>query len=420
MSAAVSILRRPLTLGFLRDGAYLLLGGVTGTLLFTVVVTTLSTVAGLLVLIVGIPIGIAAIYLHRWLCDIDRQRVRLLGDAPIGRPYRRRREGEGLLRWWMSMIADRTTWRDVVWMIAGFPVTLAGFVVAAAAAGILSVITLPLWAWALPAGSDLYGGLFGDGGGFDAAVLWAIPVGLALSVPAAWLVRGATELEVRMARALLGPWREGELTERIDTLTETRQGAVEAAVGELQRVERDLHDGAQARLVALSIDLGMADQKLAGGDDEAARRHLAEARGQATTAMSELRDLVRGIGPSILRDRGLEAALTAVAAGRTPPVRVAVDLPSGEPDAAQTALYFVCVEAVVNASKHAHARRIDVRVWRDAAERLVAEITDDGVGGADVSHGTGLEGLAKRLAALDGTLLVNSPEGGPTTIRAEV
>jgi signal transduction histidine kinase len=415
----MTILRRPLTSGFLRDGAYLLIGGATGTLLFTVVVTTLSTVAGLLVLIVGVPLGIAAIYLHRGLCDLDRYRAQLVAGAPIPRPYRQRR-GESLPRWWMSMIADRTTWRDIVWMIAGFPVTLAGFVVAVVAAAVISLITLPLWGWALPAGSDLYGGLFGDGGGFDLAVLLAVPVAAILSVPAAWLVRGAAELELRMARALLGPWREGQLTERIETLTETRQGAVDAAVGELQRVERDLHDGAQARLVALSIDLGMADQKLAGGDDEAARRHLADARGQATTAMGELRDLVRGIGPSILRDRGLAAALTAVASGRTPPVRVSVDLPADEPDAAQTALYFVCVEAIVNATKHAYAQQIDVRVWRDAAGRHVAEITDDGTGGADISHGTGLEGLAKRVAALDGRLVVTSPEGGPTTIRAEV
>ena len=411
---ATRILRRPFTGAFLRDGPYLLLGGITGTLLFVVVVTTLSVVAGLIILVVGIPLGIAAIYLHRWMCDIDRHRVRLVAAAAIPRPYRRRRADEGVPRWWMSMIADRTTWRDVAWMIAGFPVTLVGFVVAALAVAALGVITLPLWAWSLPAGDGRLGG------GFDAAVLLAVPMGFALSVAAAWLVRGATELQVRMARALLGPWREAELTERIETLTETRQGAVDAAVGELQRVERDLHDGAQARLVALSIDLGMADQKLAGGDEDAARQHLADARGQATTAMGELRDLVRGIGPSILRDRGLEAALTAVASGRTPPVHVAVDLPAGEPDAAQTALYFVCVEAIVNATKHARAGHIDVRVWRDAAGRLVGEITDDGVGGADVSHGTGLEGLAKRVAALDGRLLVTSPAGGPTTIRAEV
>jgi signal transduction histidine kinase len=412
--SATRILRRPFTGAFLRDGSYLLLGGVTGTLLFIVVVITLSTVAGLIILVVGVPLGIAAIYLHRWMCDIDRHRVRLVSAAPIPRPYRRRPPDESVPRWWMSMIADRTTWRDVAWMIAGFPMTLAGFVVAVVAAAALAVITLPLWAWALPAGDGRLGG------GFDAAVLLAVPMGFALSVTAAWLVRGATELQVRMARALLGPWREAELTERIETLTETRQGAVDAAVGELQRVERDLHDGAQARLVALSIDLGMADQKLAGGDDDAARRHLADARGQATTAMGELRDLVRGIGPSILRDRGLEAALTAVASGRTPPVRVAVDLPAGEPDAAQTALYFVCVEAIVNATKHARAEHIDVRVWRDAAGRLVGEITDDGMGGAEVSHGTGLEGLAKRVAALDGRLVVTSPAGGPTTIRAEV
>jgi signal transduction histidine kinase len=185
-------------------------------------------------------------------------------------------------------------------------------------------------------------------------------------------------------------------------------------------VERDLHDGAQARLVALAMDLGMAEQRLAQADPQTAMEHVAAARGQARAAMAELRDLVRGIGPSILTDRGLDAALTALVAGRNPPVQLTVELPDKDVAARETAAYFVVAEALANARKHAQASAISVHVYEDGRRMLIAEIVDDGVGGADPDGGSGLTGLRKRVAALDGTLSIGSPPGGPTTVRAEL
>jgi len=172
--------------------------------------------------------------------------------------------------------------------------------------------------------------------------------------------------------------------------------------------------------VALAMDLGLAEQRLANADHESALEHVAAARGQARAAMAELRDLVRGIAPSILNDRGLDAALTALVSGRNPPVELRVDVPTREVTAREAAAYFVVAEALTNARKHADATKISVRVWEDAAARLIVEIVDDGVGGADPQAGSGLAGLRKRVAAIDGTLAIQSPPGGPTTVRAEL
>jgi signal transduction histidine kinase len=202
---------------------------------------------------------------------------------------------------------------------------------------------------------------------------------------------------------------------RISELEETRAGAVDQQETELERIERDLHDGAQARLVALGMSLGMAEQKLAT-DPVAAQELLAEARRGTREALEELRSLARGIHPPVLADRGLEAAISALA-DRTPlHVNVAVDLAERPPRVVETAAYFVAAEALANAGKHAGATRVDIDV-REAASDLVVEVVDDGSGGADAA-GNGLRGLARRVEALDGRLDVISPSGGPTTIRA--
>jgi signal transduction histidine kinase len=205
--------------------------------------------------------------------------------------------------------------------------------------------------------------------------------------------------------------------ERISELEMTRAGAVEQQETDLERIERDLHDGAQARLVALGMSLGMAEQKLAS-DPAAVQQLLAEARQGTREALAELRNLARGIHPPVLTDRGLEAAISAIA-DRTPlPVDVAVDVPRRPPRAVETAAYFVVVEALANAGKHAHAKRVTVDV-REEEGALVAEVVDDGAGGAN-AEGSGLRGLARRVEALDGTFEVTSPAGGPTTIRAAI
>lgn len=207
----------------------------------------------------------------------------------------------------------------------------------------------------------------------------------------------------------------GRRGRRITELEETRAGAVEQQETELERIERDLHDGAQARLVALGMSLGMAEQKLAT-DPVAAQELLAEARRGTHEALDELRTLARGIRPPVLADRGLGAAISALG-DRTPlQVSVAVAVPRRPPRAVETAAYFVAAEALANAGKHAHATRVDIAV-RESVGRLIVEIVDDGVGGADAA-GNGLRGLARRVEAFDGTLEVASPDGGPTTIRA--
>jgi len=218
------------------------------------------------------------------------------------------------------------------------------------------------------------------------------------------------------AAALLMRDREA-LTERISTLETSRAGAVDVQEAELRRIERDLHDGAQARLVALGMSLGMAEQKLAS-DPDAARALLAEARSGAGYALRELRDLARGIHPPVLADRGLDAAIHALAAASPITVSVSVDTPERPKAPVESAAYFVVAESLANAGKHARATHVDVRITR-VGDVLNVTVTDNGVGGADPAGG-GLSGLARRVDALDGKLTVNSPSGGPTTIRAEM
>ena len=208
----------------------------------------------------------------------------------------------------------------------------------------------------------------------------------------------------------------GRRGRRISELETTRAGAVEQQESDLERIERDLHDGAQARLVALGMSLGMAEQKLAT-DPVAAQELLAEARRGTREALEELRSLARGIHPPVLADRGLQAAISALG-DRTPlQVNVAVDLPRRPPRPVETAAYFVAAEALANAGKHAGATSVYIAVRDDDGGSLVVEVVDDGAGGADAS-GNGLRGLERRVEALDGRLEVVSPAGGPTTIRA--
>ena len=221
----------------------------------------------------------------------------------------------------------------------------------------------------------------------------------------------------RAAALYFSPPGQEELTQRIETLKSTRAGAVDQQEAELRRIERDLHDGAQARLVALGMTIGMAEQKLAA-DPEGARELLEEARAGTGQALKELRDLARGIHPPVLADRGLEAAVTALADGSPLRVTVTADVSKRPAAPVESAAYFVVAETLANAGKHSQARRVDIRMLRDE-DVLTVEVADDGKGGAD-SNGSGLSGLRRRIEALDGTLRVASPPGGPTVVRAEM
>ncbi|MDH6497280.1 signal transduction histidine kinase [Streptomyces sp. SAI-149] len=218
-----------------------------------------------------------------------------------------------------------------------------------------------------------------------------------------------------MVHGLLGPSR---LSARVVELESDRGVVVDTAAADLRRIERDLHDGAQARLVALAMDLGLAKEKLTE-DPEAAARMVDEAHGEVKTALQELRDLARGIHPAVLTDRGLDAALSSVASRCTVPVQVEVDLPSRPAPAIEGIAYFTVSELLQNISKHARATFAAVDVWR-VENRLMLQVVDNGVGGADASSGSGLAGLAERLDAVDGILVVDSPAGGPTRVTAEL
>jgi signal transduction histidine kinase len=233
-----------------------------------------------------------------------------------------------------------------------------------------------------------------------------------------WPLLGLTiVVAIEAAVILIGSPRQAEMAERIETLESTRAGAVDVQDSELRRIERDLHDGAQARLVALGMSLGMAEQKLAEDPDRVSEL-LAEARAGAEQALRELRDLARGIHPPVLADRGLEAALAALANSTPMHVALSVDVPQRPAAPVESAAYFVAAEALANAAKHAHAEWLDIRIAR-VGNRLELEVKDDGVGGAD-PNGSGLVGLRRRVEALDGRLQITSPPGGPTTVYAEL
>jgi signal transduction histidine kinase len=213
--------------------------------------------------------------------------------------------------------------------------------------------------------------------------------------------------------------REQELAERVGSLTRSRRSVLEIQELELRRVERDLHDGAQARLVSLGMSLGLAEQMMEA-DPVQARRLRTDARTSAGAALSDLRDLVRGIHPPVLADRGLEGAIRALVVTVPLPVEVTVDLPpAGLPDPLESAVYFAVAESIANVVKHSQARQAWIRI-EHTAEMLCLIVGDDGCGGADPDRGTGLSGVANRLAAFDGTLSVVSPQGGPTVLRVEV
>jgi signal transduction histidine kinase len=275
------------------------------------------------------------------------------------------------------------------------------------------MVTLPAWYWSLPAPVEF--GLF-QVDSLGTAFL-ALDVGL-VAIPVLFVLqRWATEGMVRLSVTLLSPSREAALRARVVELAATRAGVVDAAAAELHRIERDLHDGAQARLVALALDLGMAEERFAR-DPEGAMQLVGEAREEAKRALAELRDLARGIRPSMLAERGLGPALTALAARSPVPAGVDLQIPGGCPAPIENAAWFVVSEALANAGKHSGAKRVVLTVRGDEG-RLLVEVADDGVGGADAA-GSGLTGLRRRVEALDGSLEILSPQGGPTTIRAEL
>ncbi|MEU7898449.1 histidine kinase [Nonomuraea sp. NPDC049152] len=308
------------------------------------------------------------------------------------------------------------TWRVLGWLCTYIVTSLAFGLVVVVCAGnaVTTAITVPLW-WALPAGTRA--------GGFAAGVPlsgWgtALTLGIVQIVIFAaltyWLVPLLARLHARICVVLLSPSAAERLAQRVETLTETRAGAMNAHGAELRRIERDLHDGTQARLVAIAMRLGAARESL-DEDPKIVARLLREAHEGTEEAMVELREVIRTIYPPILADRGLAGALAALGTRSAIAPRLDIGDLGTVPAAVETVTYFTIAEALTNAAKHSQATRTTVRVARDS-DRLSIEVADDGIGGADETLGTGIAGIHHRVLALDGTVHIHSPAGGPTTI----
>ncbi|MGW7076887.1 sensor histidine kinase [Streptomyces sp. NPDC054866] len=343
---------------------------------FVYVVVTLAAGGGLSVTVVGLPLLAGALLGARLIGKWERARARkLLGlriDEPSPMPKQR---GHGFFSWLWSSLKDPVGWRTMLYSFMRLPWGVVTFAV--------SMV-----------------GLF---------VLWPV-------LP--YIVRGLTNADRVMVRGLLSP--SDELERRIVELESDRGVVVDTAAADLRRIERDLHDGAQARLVALAMGLGLAKEKLLEGQaDDTVAAMVDEAHGEVKLALQELRDLARGIHPAVLTDRGLDAALSSVASRCTVPVKVTADLPARPAAAIEGIAYFTVSELLQNVSKHSGARTATVDVWR-ADQRLLIQVGDDGRGGANLDGGSGMAGLADRLGAVDGLFVIDSPEGGPTTITAEL
>ncbi|MFF7274701.1 sensor histidine kinase [Streptomyces griseorubiginosus] len=405
-----------------RELGYVLLSLPISIVMFTYAVTMVSLGAGLLVTFLGIPVFAAGLAGCRGLGALERARARGLLDLEVADPEPLRARGSGFMAWIGAVLKSGTSWRTLLYSVLHLPWAVFSFVVAVNfwVYG-WALLTYPLWFWVFPAyvgqdGLQLYGDethhIYLDNP-FEIGV--TALVGLLFTLATPWIVRALTTVDRVMVHGLLGPTR---LSARVVELESDRGVVVDTAAADLRRIERDLHDGAQARLVALAMDLGLAKEKLTE-DPAAAARMVDEAHGEVKTALQELRDLARGIHPAVLTDRGLDAALSSVASRCTVPVQVEVDLPSRPAPAIEGIAYFTVSELLQNISKHSRATWAAVDVWR-VEDRLLLQVVDNGVGGADASSGSGLAGLAERLDAVDGILVVDSPVGGPTRVTAEL
>ncbi|MET4923561.1 sensor domain-containing protein [Streptomyces sp. PSRA5] len=398
-----------------RSAAYLLSGVLVG--LATLVSLLLLAVTGsaLAVVLIGVPLLLMLTLAGIPLAALERRRLRLVDPVVLVDPHREP-DGTGLAAWVRLRLKEPATWRELGYAL------------------LFAFVLWPLEALVLGTALVVCGGLLATpvvmatvGGGEEARVL---KIWLAGSYPQAFAAAlvGALLLPVlayplglvaagraALTRQLLSS-RDAAVDSRIRELGRSRMRLVDAFEAERRRIERDLHDGAQQRLVALSMTLGLARLENPG---EPLGGLLTKAHDEAGTALVEIRELIRGIHPQVLTDRGLKDAVEDIADRSTVPVDVRFDLPGRLPESVETAAYFAASEALANVAKHSGAGRAEV-CGRIADGELVMEVRDDGAGGADFSGGTGLQGVADRISVLDGRLLVSSPVGGPTVFRVRI
>ena len=382
----------------------------------TLVLLILSVVFLLVLPLAAVPFTLLSLW-GRWWARVERSRVNALHGLGLVDPVPPLPPGP-VWRRLSAAVRSRARWKEIGHVLARLPLSVASCaLVLGTWCGSAALVLLPAYVDLLPRNTAQFG-LFGVSQG--PAAIAAVLVGvLGLAVVAPWLTLVAGAVDAAEARALLGRPVGSELQAAAHRAETGRVAAVDAAEAERRRIERDLHDGAQQRLVALAMDLGAARQRLET-DPEAGRALVAEAHEEAKAALREIRDLVRGIHPVILADRGLDAALSAVVARCPVPVELSVDLGDQRlPSAVESAAYFVVSESLTNVARHARATRARVAIAR-MRDRLIVEVRDDGEGGARPAAGTGLDGLASRVASLRGTMDVLSPAGGPTTVLVEL
>jgi signal transduction histidine kinase len=373
--------------------------------------------ASLVVIGVGIPLTLVTVPWLRGLADWHRVWSARRMGIPIGRPYQPLPGGK--LARLRTMLTDRATYRDLLWVLvdgtAGLCLAIlpATFLLSA----VWYAVALPIVISVVPDTFDANYGLF-DVTTVAGALATGIPIA-ALSVALFWwTARPLLTAYAKLTRRMLAPNERDLLANRVTQLTESRAETVDTQAAELRRIERDLHDGAQARLVSLGMSLGMAESLLTS-DPDAAQELLAEARESTGLALAELRDLVRGIHPPVLADRGLDGAVRALALASVLPVEVSADLSGRLPAPVESAVYFAVAETLTNAAKHSGATSAWIRLSH-ADGRLGVMVGDDGRGGARQPAGGGLAGIERRLAAFDGTMIVASPVGGPTIVTMEL
>jgi signal transduction histidine kinase len=403
------------------DSIYLLTGFPIAVVVFVLMVTGLSTAAGLLITFVGLPIAVVTLMVARGFANLERVRLPYVLGRPVA-PARYRSSAGGI-RGFFGNLIDGQMWLDALHGMVVFPVAVFTWSVAVSWwATALGATTWPLWAWAGADDGDTLAEQLGIHSWLG-ETMFMTGIGLFFLVTLPFVLRGMTLAQARLGELLLCNARVARLEARVDTLTASRAAVVDAETQGLRRLERDLHDGPQQRLVRLTMDLSAAERRLAAEDADAAAPLVSYALTQAKEALDELRALSRGIAPPILADRGLGAALAAAVARSPIDVQLDVSLPASQvrrlPASVENTAYFVVAEALANAAKHSRARTGVVNVDLDG-DVLWVQVADDGIGGASLAKGHGLAGLADRVAALDGRLGVDSPVGGPTVLTAEI
>ncbi len=415
---AAGLLRR---LG--RDTQYILVGFPLGLIALVVSMTGFFLGLGLSVIWIGLPVLMIVMLTVRGLATLERSRLGAVLGRPMPHPVYKRAAGPSFWRRVLTPLGDAQSWLDLLHAMFRFiPSTIAFCFAVTWWAGALGGLTVGLWDWSIPRGpndSDLPE-LLGMGDAAATRIVLYTAMGVFFAGTLHPVLRAGALLEAGFARVLLGGVHElreqvAEAEAARDTAQARTAAAVSAEATALRRLERDIHDGPQQRLVRLAMDLGRAEQQF-GTDPEAARATVAEALTQTRETLDELRALSRGIAPPILVDRGLQAALTALAGRSIVPVDLDAQQVARLDPLVESTAYFVVAEALTNVAKHSHANEVQV-VLRRSDRGLIVTVADDGVGGASLAKGHGLAGLDDRVRAAGGVLDVDSPAGAGTTLR---